>query len=109
MPKYHEITDPQEKWLWAKIKEYEGHTFKTARGLPYTYSIKTNAAGEQLGEIYFSRRDGKTITRSTILLAYRRAVEMGGVVSGPKKLGCFGASYIWPVFVEMGIITPGGN
>ena len=29
----------------------EGVEFHTARGLPFTYKIKTNAAGEKLGEV----------------------------------------------------------
>ena len=31
------------------------------------------------------------------------ALELGGLVTGPKKLGVFGASYIYPVFVEIGV------
>ena len=30
--------------------------------------------------------------------------KLGGVVPGPKALGVFGASYIYPIFVELGII-----
>ena len=29
-----------------------------------------------------------------------------GVVAGPKKLGTFGASYLYPVFVRIGVIRP---
>ena len=105
MPKHHEVTDPLDDWLWEKIKENEGRAFKTARGLPYTYSIKRNKDGEQLGEIVIDRREGKTITRSTILLAYKKAVELGSIVKGPKKLGVFGASYIYPVFLKIGVIA----
>jgi hypothetical protein len=35
-------------------------------------------------------------------MAYKKAVELG-VVTGPKKLGVFGASYLWPIFVELGV------
>lgn len=51
-------------------------------------------------------RKEKTITRNTVLVAYENAVELmdtEGCVSGPKKLGCFGASYLYPVFLELGI------
>lgn len=73
------------------------------RGLPFTYKMKTNAAGEKLGEMIVDRRGGKTITRGTVVLAYKKALELGGLLTGPKKLGVFGASYIYPVFVEIGV------
>ena len=31
------------------------------------------------------------------------------VVTGPKKLGVFGASYIYPVFIEIGVIRRTGK
>ena len=65
--------------------------------------IKTNAAGEKLGEMFIDRRGGKTITRGTVVLAYKKALELGNMATGPKKLGVFGASYIYPVFVEIGV------
>ena len=37
-------------------------------------------------------------------MAFRKAQELGGVVAGPKKLGTFGASYLYPVFVRIGIV-----
>ncbi len=49
-------------------------------------------------------RKEKSITRSTVVLAYEKAVELGGAVKGPKTLGCFGASYLYPVFVRLGVI-----
>ena len=51
-------------------------------------------------------RKEKTITRNTVLLAYEKALELmetEGCVSGPKKLGVFGASYLYPVFLKLGI------
>ena len=30
--------------------------------------------------------------------------KLNGVVSGPKKLGVFGASYIYPILMEIGVI-----
>lgn len=51
----------------------------------------------------------KSITRATVELAYQKALEMGGIVEGPKKLGVFGASYLYPVFVRLGVIKKGKN
>lgn len=102
MPKYHTVTDEEDDFIWGKIIENEGREFHTAKGLPFTYKIRTNAAGERLGEIIVDRKEGKTITRGTVVMAYKKAVELG-VVTGPKKLGVFGASYLWPIFVELGV------
>ena len=102
MLQYHTITDPDDDYIWSLILDHAGEEFKTARGLPFTYSIKRNKVGEELGEILIDRKNGKTITRSTLLLAYKKATELG-TVSGPKKLGVFGASYLYPIFLRFGI------
>lgn len=52
----------------------------------------------------FVDRKEKSITRSSVEMAYLKALEMDGVVTGPKKLGVFGASYLYPVFVRLGVI-----
>ena len=50
----------------------------------------------------------KSISRSTVELAYKNALavqESVGYVSGPKKLGVPGAaSYLYPIFVKVGVI-----
>ena len=104
---YHTVSSPEDEWLWQRIVELETHPFKTARGLEYSYRVKRNKQGEMLGEIIFDRKE-KTITRATILLAYQKAVEVQrteGCVSGPKKLGVFGASYLYPIFLHMRFCT----
>ncbi len=50
----------------------------------------------------FVTRRKKSITRATVNQAYRRAREEE--ISGPKQLGVQGASYLYPVFVDLGII-----
>ena len=58
--------------------------------------------------MFISRRE-KSITRSTVNMAYQRAVELmerDGFVPGPKKLRAFGASYLYPIFVAAGVIAP---
>jgi len=46
----------------------------------------------------------KSITRATVELAFERAVGQNGNVAGPKTLGVFGASYLFPIFQTVGII-----
>ena len=102
MPIYFDSADisPEEEQLWELIRQKEGTVFTTSKGLPFTYSLKGN-------EMFVSRKD-KSITRSTLNAAYRKATELmrtEGAVSGPKKLGTFGSSYIYPIFRELGIIS----
>ncbi len=88
-----------EEALWDAFVAMEGEPFKTAKNLEYSYSIKGY-------EIFVSRKD-KSITRSTVNLSLWNAIELqkeGKYVTGPKKLKTFGASYIYPIFIEIGVI-----
>ncbi|MBQ3374107.1 MAG: hypothetical protein II885_17790 [Oscillospiraceae bacterium] len=104
---FHTIASEEDEQLWQKIIAMEEQPFTTARGLEFSYQVKRNRNGERLGEIIFDRKE-KTVTRNTILLAYKKAIEVQtaeGCVSGPKKLGVFGASYLYPIFLHMGICS----
>ena len=82
--------------LWQQLQQLQTNTFYTARGLEFKYFITGN-------ELFIDRKE-KSITRSTVNMAYRRARELK-VVKGPKKLQVFGASYLYPVFLELGICS----
>ncbi len=87
-----------EDTLWEQLTVLQERPFMTAKGLEYTYRIKGH-------EMFVSRKD-KSLTRATVMLAYRTAcklLEEGKPISGPKKLGTFGASYLYPIFQELGI------
>ncbi len=86
-----------EAKLWERITKEQGTVFCTARGLQFRYKIK--------GYELFVDRKRKSLTKATVSMAYRRAREQGFLVSGPKKLGVFGASYIYPIFLKLGIIA----
>ncbi len=83
--------------LWQQIKEEQEKVFHTAKGLEFTYTVK--------GYELFVDRKKKSLTKATIERAYNRAEELDFVVSGPKKLGVFGASYIYPIFLKLGIVN----
>ena len=90
-----------EDALWDALVLLEGKSFETAKHLNYSYSIRGY-------EIFVSRKD-KSITRSTVNLSLWNAMELqkaGLPVSGPKKLKTFGASYLYPIFQEIGVIVP---
>ncbi len=88
-----------ENQLWDVLRLWSGDTFLTAKGLEFTYIIRGN-------EMFVSRKD-KSLTRATVILAFYKALLLqkdGGRVAGPKKLGTFGASYLYPVFLCTGVI-----
>lgn len=96
---YAAIPTPEEERLWHALLECQGQSFRTARGLEYTYVIRGN-------ELFITRKD-KSITRATVNMAYHIALGLqaqGLPVDGPKKLRTFGASYLYPVFIALGII-----
>lgn len=94
-----------ERLLWAALARRAGQPFCTAKGLGFRYTVRGN-------EMFVSRKD-KSITYATVMLAFRNAAALqaaGRAVSGPKKLGTFGASYLYPVFCALGVIgTPGAS
>lgn len=85
--------------LWQAIILFEGYPFYTAKGLLFRYKVKS-------GELFVNRKE-KSITESSVRICYEKAVKMNGIVPGPKKLGVFGASYLYPVFIRFGVIRQG--
>ena len=90
-------TKEQEDTLWSMLLYLQGCVFPTAKGLKFTYKIKG-------GEMFVNRKS-KSITQATVFMAYHKAMELGDAVAGPKKLGTFGASYLYPIFVRLGVIS----
>ena len=86
-----------EDILWEILILFQKEPYHTAKGLDFTYSIRGN-------EMFVTRKD-KSITKATVLISFRKAWELNGCVKGPKKLGTFGASYLYPVFQRIGVIT----
>lgn len=82
--------------LWEVMELYEDFPFYTMRNLEFAYVIRGN-------EMFVNRKE-KSITKASVGMALNKALELGGVVSGPKKLGTFGASYLYPIFLYFDII-----
>ena len=88
--------------LWEALSAFAGDPFKTAKGLSYTYSIRGN-------EMFFTRKE-KSVTRASVNMAFDTALRLqreGTAITGPKMLRCFGASYLYPVFIRDGVVRPG--
>ena len=95
-----------ETYLWKTVMAFEGYPFLTARGLRFSYALKRGKKGLPTAEIEIDRKE-KTITKATICLAFHAAIgiqKREGYVSGPKKIGGFGASYLYPMFLRLRVI-----
>lgn len=89
-----------EEYLWDAIVAFADYLFETEKGLSMKYTVKG-------GEIFFNRKE-KSVTRASVMKAFHRARQLQhekGFVSGPKELGTFGASYIYPVFLRIGVCS----
>lgn len=82
--------------LWDTLILFEGYTFYTAKGLDFSYTLR--------GYEMFVTRKAKSITRASVMIAFHRALRLGDEATGPKKLGTFGASYLYPILVTLGVI-----
>ena len=86
--------------VWRLLENPQHEIFRTAKGLPFTYTIRG-------GELFVDRRQ-KSITVSTVEMALEKIgrLEADGVeITGPKKIGCYGASYLYPVLLTLGVFT----
>ena len=88
----------EEEYLWKTLTEVAGRIFHTAGkgSIKFTYTIKDD-------EMHINKED-KSITRASIITAYHKAKKMG-IVKSPNTIGTFGASYLYTIFVEFGIIS----
>ena len=94
----HLDSEDVEEYLWETVKAFEGFPFLTDKGLSFKYTVKG-------GEVFFSRKT-KSVTKASVVKAFHRARQIQadeGYVSGPKLLGTFGASYLYPVFLRVGV------
>ncbi len=106
--------------LWRCVIIFEGYPFSTSgrgsrTGVEYTYQVSRRGGsggrhyagdsvqgyGNELWVVMDGEKKEKSISRSTVELGFQKYLEVleeEGTVSGPKKLGVFGASYLLPVF-----------
>lgn len=85
--------------LWQVLCALEQDIFYTVKGISFTYIIR--------GHEMFVDRKEKSITQATVGLAAQRVLEKQAqriAITGPKKIGTFGASYLYPIFQQIGLI-----
>ena len=126
-------TEIQSLALWPLIFDHEGTRFKTTgrgsrAGVEFTYEVSrtSRAAGRHYSgqsipgygnELWIVTADGerkkKSISRSTVDLACRNALEEQGrygYVSGPRKLGVPGVrSNLYVMFLRFGLFKDTQN
>lgn len=115
--------------LWKTVIAFQDYPFKTAgRGkdktgaTKFTYEVSepggnggrkySGQSVEGFGNELWISVDGvkkdKSISRSTVDLAYKNAQRLGGCIRGPKALGVPGAgSYLYSLFLRFGVIAAG--
>ncbi|MBR3638815.1 MAG: hypothetical protein IKN45_12975 [Lachnospiraceae bacterium] len=93
----HRSTKKVEDDLWKLLKELEPCVVYTKNGQRFHYKISGN-------ELFIDRKKGN-IAQENVFLAFQKAKQLGGNVSGPRQLRVCGASYIYPIFVKVGIIN----
>lgn len=85
--------------LWKLLEERQGQTFYTMKKLPFTYVIRG-------GEMFVDRKK-KSITKATFSAAWEKLqMDTEHMITGPKKLNCFGAPYLWALFLALHIVQP---
>lgn len=109
-------------YLWKAVVAFQGYPFTTSGrgnrpGVKFTYEVSevggaggkhyagenVDGFGNELRIIKNGERAERSISRSTVDLALRTALEKE--IKGPKALGIPGAgSYLYPLFVRFGVI-----
>lgn len=115
--------------LWQCVIAYQNYPFHTSSGLPFSYTVKCKRNGEYSGELIVSRKEGsKTLTRSSVMLAFHRVLEgmttmdvthtdgtrsrviIPSEYKGPKAIGqIFGISYVYSMFWKWRLIQVPGK
>lgn len=94
-----------EAYLWKTLEYLQGCVFHTKgkgnnEGLRFRYMIKG-------GELYVDGKE-QSISRATVEKAFAntsKLQEENGCVSDPRSIGTKGASYLYPIFLRLGICT----
>lgn len=97
---------PSEDNLWQAIIAFQEYPFRTATGLPFRYKIKIGKDGEYNRELMIDRREkSKTLSWSSVKLAFDNSRLLTGIIEKPKALGDIrGVSYIYPILWRFGLI-----
>ena len=96
-----------EEHLWNCIIAFQHYPFHTITGLPFSYTLKIGRNGEYTRELFIDRRENsKSLTWSSVRMAFEKAMEIEGVVfTRPKELADVrGVSYSFSLLWRFGMI-----
>ena len=123
--------EQSEDALWAAVIAFQGYKFRTYSGLVFPYSLKKGRCrgnaesgvvneqdeackqaeackqgGVYTKELFIDRRENsKSLSWSSVLLAFHNIPSIGAVVDRPKALGDIrGVTYIYAMFYRFGLI-----
>lgn len=98
--------NPTEQNLWDCIILFQSHVFYTATGLPFSYCLKIGKNGKTTKELIIDRRkDSKSLSYSSIRIAFEKVLESDRYFERPKAIGDIrGISYIYSMFMTFGLI-----
>lgn len=98
---------PTEENLWRCVAAFQGMPFRTASGLPFTYTLGIGRNGSYTRELWVDRREqSKSLAWSSVRLAFQRALEKPNVeFDRPKALADVrGISYSFPLLWRFGLV-----
>ena len=125
------LNEQSEEALWAAVIAFQGYKFRTYSGLVFPYSLKKGRCrgnaesgvvneqdeackqaeackqgGVYTKELFIDRRENsKSLSWSSVLLAFHNIPSIGAVVDRPKALGDIrGVTYIYAMFYRFGLI-----
>lgn len=82
--------------LWDILKLFENYPFHTMEGIRFLYQVQDK-------EIVIIPQN-KSIDKECVIRAMKKAIELQYKVNRPKQLEILGASYLYPVFMKIGLI-----
>lgn len=96
---------PSEEHLWEAVVAFQNYPFRTAKGLPFRYTIKQGRKGLTKELLVDRRERSKSLSWSSVMLAFYKIKDEKRLVERPKALGDIrGVSYIYPLFYCFGLI-----
>lgn len=99
--------DMCEEKLWNAFVKFQGYSFRTVSGQPFTYMLKRGRNGSYNRELKVNRsKECKSLGWGDVMLAFENALAMkGSYMELPKALGDIrDATYIYPILHRFGVI-----
>ena len=86
-------------FVWPLLQQHQGRNFLHRQGpAVYLHYPRRGTVRGPAQQIHHNFHRGECTGKIV-------ALEMDGIpITGPKKIGCYGASYLYPVLLALGIL-----